>query len=260
MRLAVSITSFLITLKGNGEESNSETLNYPALRPSLAFLLTFFFHIPLVFLQFVSHLCLSLHSFLFFCLWLYFASQTFGLWGVTLQESGCNNMAVICLDLIWSQTSWESRRGMWGLLDKEKQRGERERQTEDNKRDRGEPVWEAKSILGAPTGPRGCASVFCLDLLGLPARTFSSCKPADLLCLNKAAHWAGKKKDQPFLYLFTAKWRNAVTIGTGSTYHCFLVCFIHFKAPLTPQVRGQVRYIYILNALIFFMPLKKHIG
>lgn len=69
MRLAVSITSFLITLKGNGEESNSETVNYPALRPSLAFLLTFFFHIPLVFLQFVSlYPSLSFTSFLPFFL------------------------------------------------------------------------------------------------------------------------------------------------------------------------------------------------
>lgn len=65
----------------------------------------------------------------FLCLHYTLPARLLGLWGVTLQESGCNNMAVICLDLIWSQSSWESERDMCGEVDKERQ-GEWKRKTD----------------------------------------------------------------------------------------------------------------------------------
>lgn len=184
VRLAFSITSFLISLRGNREESDCAALNYPTLSPS-----TFLFHIPLLFLHFFSlYPSLSFTSFLLFFSVSHYTlpARLSGLWGVTLQESGCNNTAVICLDLIWSQSSWERERERcverWIKKGRER---ERERQTEDNKRDRGETVWETDCVLGALIGPWGRVSVFYLDLLGLPVRSFSSCKPADLPNLNK---------------------------------------------------------------------------
>lgn len=91
VRLAFSITSFLISLRGNREESDWEALNYPSLCRAPSPL-----YIPLLFL----HFCLPLSIF-FFCFSYYTVPfRLLGLWGVTLREPGCNNTTVICLDPI----------------------------------------------------------------------------------------------------------------------------------------------------------------
>lgn len=153
--LALSIASFLLSLRGNGEESDCSALNYPSLSPSFsfsAFIRVSSFALNLSFTSFLPFF------FFFLCLPFSSASQTLGLWGVTLQESGCNNTAVICLDLIWSQSSWERKGGRRRLRErcaerwiKKGRESGSEKKTDDNKRDRGETVcasWETDCVLG----------------------------------------------------------------------------------------------------------------
>lgn len=134
VRLAFSITSFLIPhqpqRKPGGERLRGSKLSFSVFGSlSLPLSLSLPHFSPLSVSLFLS---ISVFHFIppFFSASHYtLPARLLGLWGVTLQESGCNNTAVICLDLIWSQSSWESEREMCGEVDKERQ-GNRKRKTD----------------------------------------------------------------------------------------------------------------------------------
>lgn len=149
--------------QGGGEY---EALNYPSPSTSSTFLSSFF----------SPSVSLSLHS----CFFLSPIRHS-GLWGVTLQESGCNNTAVICLDLIWSQSSWErcverwikKRQGRGKEKDRQRAIKETGEQRRDCVRDREALAGPWRRVLGFYLDPLGsqCGASVVLNLLTSPIKT-----------------------------------------------------------------------------------------